>query len=48
MVLVAAALAELLEDEAVGTNSVTADGAGQGDPFAPWRQSSGFRMGATP
>ena len=48
MVLVAAALAELLEDEAVGTNSVTADVAGQGDPFAPWRQSSGFRMGATP
>ncbi|MCB0255147.1 MAG: acetyl-CoA carboxylase biotin carboxylase subunit [Anaerolineae bacterium] len=47
MVLVAAALAELLEDEAGAANPTTVDGVNQGDPFAPWRQKSGFRLGVS-
>ena len=47
LVLVAAALSELLEGAAVGATPVAVGGSPQGDPYNPWRQMSGYRMGAS-
>ncbi len=45
LVLAAAALAELLEGAAVGSTSVAVGGKVQGDPYSPWQQAVGFRVG---
>jgi acetyl/propionyl-CoA carboxylase alpha subunit len=45
LVLVAAALSELLEGAAVGTTPVAVGGASQDDPYSPWRSLPGFRLG---
>jgi acetyl/propionyl-CoA carboxylase alpha subunit len=42
LVFAVAALAEILQGAAPATDAVAADG----DPFSPWRQSDGFRLGA--
>jgi hypothetical protein len=47
LVLVAAALSEILEGAAVATTPLAVGGASQGDPFNPWRQLTGFRTGAS-
>ena len=47
LVLVAAALSELLEGAAAGATPVAVGGTPQGDPYSPWRQMSGYRMGAS-
>jgi hypothetical protein len=46
LVLVAAALSELLEGAAVATSSLAVGGTPPGDPFNPWRQATAFRTGA--
>ncbi len=45
MVLVAAALAELLEGEAQGAGAGPTGEPQRDDPLSPWRQANGFRMG---
>jgi acetyl/propionyl-CoA carboxylase alpha subunit len=46
LALAAAALSELLEGALGGATPVAVGGATQGDPYSPWRQSTGFRPGA--
>jgi acetyl/propionyl-CoA carboxylase alpha subunit len=47
LVLAAAALSELLEGAAVETTPVAVGSLARDDPFSPWRQPSGFRLGTT-
>jgi acetyl-CoA carboxylase biotin carboxylase subunit len=45
LVLVAAALSELLEGAAVGATPVAVGGKVQGDPYSPWQHLTGYRAG---
>jgi 3-methylcrotonyl-CoA carboxylase alpha subunit len=45
LALAAAALAELLEGAAAGAAPAAAGGVAQGDPYSPWRQLAGYRVG---
>ena len=47
LVMVAAALSELLEGAAVAATPLAVGGTSQGDPYNPWRQMSGYRMGTS-
>jgi 3-methylcrotonyl-CoA carboxylase alpha subunit len=47
LVLIAAALSELLEGAAVAATPLAVGGMSQGDPYNPWRQMTGYRMGAS-
>ncbi|MEZ4768882.1 MAG: acetyl-CoA carboxylase biotin carboxylase subunit [Caldilineales bacterium] len=48
LVLAAAALADLLDSTPAAPGFAADGGAGQADPFSPWRQISGFRTGTQP
>jgi acetyl/propionyl-CoA carboxylase alpha subunit len=47
LVLAAAALSELLEAAAVETTPAAVGSLAGDDPYSPWRQPSGFRLGTT-